>query len=205
MPEFRPRNIVICSCEDTMPLDADAVRSGCRGAKVTTARHLCRAEIERFRTMAAQARPSDHRLHAGSARCSTKWRPKPGARPPSRTQTSVKPPAGRAMPRDAGPKMAALLAAAAEPMPAVPIVTLESEGVMLIYGRDERAVEAGNLLKDHLDVTVLIKPPAAICAAAQHRISDCQGHDPRRQGASRRIRDHGRRLRAAGALLARPA
>ena len=47
-------NIVICSCEDTMPLDADAVRSGCRGAKVTTARHLCRAEIERFRAWRAR-------------------------------------------------------------------------------------------------------------------------------------------------------
>ena len=33
---------------------------------------------------------------------------------------------------------------------------------MLVYGCDERAVDAGNLLKDHLDVTVLIKPPAAI-------------------------------------------
>ena len=50
-------NIVICSCEDTMPLDADAVRSGCREAKVTTARHLCRAEIERFRTMAGKPGP----------------------------------------------------------------------------------------------------------------------------------------------------
>ena len=34
--------------------------------------------------------------------------------------------------------------------------------MILIYGRDERAVEAGNLLKDHLDVTVLIKPPAGV-------------------------------------------
>ena len=31
---------------------------------------------------------------------------------------------------------------------------------MLIYGRDELAIEAGKLLKDHLDVTVLITPPA---------------------------------------------
>src|SRR5262249_11890385 len=62
----------------------------------------------------------------------------------------------------AGPKMAALLAAAAEPMPAVPVVSLESEGVILIYGRDESAVEAANLLKAHLDVTVLIKPPAGL-------------------------------------------
>ena len=29
----------------------------------------------------------------------------------------------------------------------------------LIYGKDEQALEAANLLKDQLDVTVLIKPP----------------------------------------------
>ena len=58
------------------------------------------------------------------------------------------------------PKEAALLAMAAEPMPSVPFVMLESGGVILICGRDEIAVEAGNLLKDHLDVTVLIEPPA---------------------------------------------
>src|SRR4029079_15296427 len=61
-----------------------------------------------------------------------------------------------------GPKMAALLAAAAEPMPPVPVVSLESEGTLLIYGCDERAVEADNLLRDRLDVTVLVKPPAGI-------------------------------------------
>jgi ferredoxin len=61
-----------------------------------------------------------------------------------------------------GPKRAALLAMAAEPMPSAPFVELESAGVVLICGRDEIAVEAGNLLKDHLDVTVLIEPPAAI-------------------------------------------
>jgi ferredoxin len=51
---------------------------------------------------------------------------------------------------------------AAEPMPPAPFVQLESAGVVLVCGRDETAVEAGNLLKDHLDVTVLIEPPAAI-------------------------------------------
>jgi ferredoxin len=58
--------------------------------------------------------------------------------------------------------MAALLAAAAEPLPAVPFVNLESEGVLLILGRDERAVEAGELLQEHLDVTVLLRPPAQV-------------------------------------------
>jgi ferredoxin len=62
----------------------------------------------------------------------------------------------------AGPKLAALMAAAAEPSPETPFVTLKSEGVALIYGSDARALEAGELLKAHLDITVLITPPAAV-------------------------------------------
>src|SRR5207253_1560376 len=63
---------------------------------------------------------------------------------------------------EAGPKMAALLAAAAEPLPDVPLIDIESGNVVLIYGRGAEAVEAGTLLKEHLDVTVIIEPPAAI-------------------------------------------
>jgi ferredoxin len=82
-----------------------------------------------------------------------------------------------------GPKRAALLAMAAEPMPSVPFVQLESAGVVLICGRDEIAVEAGNLLKDHLDVTVLIEPPAAIVPprmadfpVAKGKVRNASGH-----------------------------
>ena len=45
-----PTNIVVCSCEDTMVLDGKAIEKGCRGAKVTTARDLCRTQIDSFRT-----------------------------------------------------------------------------------------------------------------------------------------------------------
>ncbi len=61
-----------------------------------------------------------------------------------------------------GPKNAALRAAAEEPVPEISYLTLESGGVVLIYGRDELAVEAGDLLKEHLNVTVLIEPSAAV-------------------------------------------
>jgi ferredoxin len=64
-------------------------------------------------------------------------------------------------PPTAEPRAAALLAAAAEPMPEVPLVVLKSGGVVLIYGCDEHAIEAGKLLEEYLDVTVLIAPPAA--------------------------------------------
>ena len=160
MPDS-PGNVVICSCEDTMPLDGEAVRKGCRGAKLAKARHLCREEIERFRTLAADAGPLTIACTQESALFDEV------AGEASRTApivyANIRETAGwSGDAADAGPKMAALLAAAAEPMPAVPIVNLESDGVILIYGRDERAVEAGDLLKDHLDVTVLIKPPAAL-------------------------------------------
>jgi hypothetical protein len=82
---------------------------------------------------------------------------------------------------NAGPKMAALLAAANESLTDAPVVSLESHGVILIYGRGEEAVEAGDLLKDHLDVTVLIRPPAAIA--------------PHRDWQSGRVRCHDRRFR----------
>ncbi|MGC1983539.1 MAG: 4Fe-4S binding protein, partial [Pseudolabrys sp.] len=58
---------------------------------------------------------------------------------------------------EAGPKMAALIAATASPAPDVSFVSLSSDGVTLLYGKDERVVEAAELLKEHLDVTVLIK------------------------------------------------
>jgi ferredoxin len=69
----------------------------------------------------------------------------------------------------AGPKMAALAAAAAEPTPDPSFVRLESEGVILVYGCDEGAIEAAKLLKDHLDVTVLLTRPKIV---APPRVTD---------------------------------
>jgi ferredoxin len=62
----------------------------------------------------------------------------------------------------AGPQMAALRAVAAEPPPEVAFISLDSQGVTLIYGRDETALEAATLLADHLDVTVLIARPKGL-------------------------------------------
>src|SRR5262249_32941887 len=53
----RRQNILICSWEDTMPLDASAVGRGCRGAEVAPARQLCRAELEKFRAAVAGGEP----------------------------------------------------------------------------------------------------------------------------------------------------
>ena len=48
--------------------------------------------------------------------------------------------------------------------------------MILIYGRDEQAIEAANLLKDHLDVTVLIRPPADVTPPRVTEFPVVQGH-----------------------------
>src|ERR1700733_9034332 len=126
------RHLLICSCEDTMPLDAGAVRRGCRG-EPTTATQLCRAELDRFRAIAAKDTP----LTVGCTQEAALF-------------SEVAAEAGRASAIDfanvreaagwsseaaqAGPKMAALLAAAAEPVPPVPSIELQSGGGILIFG-----------------------------------------------------------------------
>jgi ferredoxin len=154
------RHLLICSCDDTMPLDGGAVRRGC-GGQPTTATELCRAELDRFRSIAAGDTPLTVGCTQEAALFSDVAAESGRANPIQ--FVNIRESAGwSSEAAQAGPKMAALLAAAAEPAPSVPIVNLESSGVILICGRDEVAVEAGNLLKDHLDVTVLIEPPAAI-------------------------------------------
>lgn len=153
-----PRILLVCSCEDTVKLDPDTIAQGCRGAKVETGRQLCRAEIERFRKLAAsgvamtvgctQEAPLFAEVAAETADAGEV------------TFANIRENAGWS--RDAGkagPKMAALLAAAAEPFPPAALVSMESEGVVLVYGRDEEAIEAGRLLKDRLDVTVMLTHP----------------------------------------------
>jgi ferredoxin len=147
------RTILVCSCEDTMPLDTGAIERGCRGATVATAHQLCRVELERLRAATASGA-----VTVGCTQEAPLFVAVAGER--AIALANVRETAGwSADAAAAGPKMAALLAIAAEPMPEVPFVTLSSEGVALIYGRDETAIEAGTLLADHLDVTVLITKP----------------------------------------------
>jgi ferredoxin len=62
----------------------------------------------------------------------------------------------------AGPKIAALLAASRMPTPVLPFVSMESQGIALVYGRDETAITAAQQLADHLDVTLMLRQPGAI-------------------------------------------
>jgi ferredoxin len=148
-----PRNIMICSCEDTMPLDGEAVRRACRGAQVVEGRQFCRAELARFQKAAA----SGEALTVACTQETPLFEEVAGEieNHGALNFVNIRETAGWS-------KDAALLAAAAEPMPQVAFAQLDSEGVTLLYGADERVLEAAALLKDHLDITVLIKPRADV-------------------------------------------
>ena len=154
-----PKTILMCSCENTMRLDTSAVRRGCRNSEITTFHQLCRAELDRFRNAAKM----EGSLVVGCTQEAPLFADEAGERSEKIDFVNLRETAGwSAEGTQAGPKMAALLAAASEPTPDFPLVNLSSEGVILIYGRDESAVEAGRLLADHLDVTVMLTRPAQI-------------------------------------------
>jgi ferredoxin len=157
-----------------MPLDIDAVHRGCQGKSVTTARQLCRSELDRFRMLAGQAVPLTVGCTQEAALFSEMA--EQSGRPGPVAYVNIRETAGwSSEAAEAGPKMAALLATAAEPMPDVPMLAIECGGVILIYGRGEEAVEAGNLLRDHLDVTVLIAPPGTTAARRMTEFPVVQG------------------------------
>lgn len=156
----RPRTIVMCSCEDTMPVAADAVRRVCPDVTIMTGRQFCRAELERIRAAISDA--STVVACTQEAPLFTEVAEEQG-NTGDLTFVNIRETAGWSKDSEAArPKMAALIAAAAEATAGPEYIALESSGVVLIYGKDEQAIEAAQLLKDHLDVTVLIEPAADV-------------------------------------------
>jgi hypothetical protein len=135
------RDILTCSCEDTMPLDTQALRHGCRGARLVTGHQFCRHEFQRARELVATGAP----ITMGCTQEAPLFRDIAAESGGDVTFVNLRGNAGwSADAASAGPKMAALAAAAAEPMPDVPFVNLKRKGVILVYSRDERAIEAAN-------------------------------------------------------------
>lgn len=174
------RIFVACSCEGTMPLNGEALGKGCQG-RVELAQSLCRAETEKARALIgsgssivigctqeaplflemAEELGADQRIAFGNIREQAGWSDE-GAQ--------------------AGPKMAALLAAAAEPMPGTPLVTLESRGVTLIYGEGQEALELAQTLADRLDITLMLKPGAQIVPPRRSEFPIVQGRIVKAEG-----------------------
>jgi ferredoxin len=154
------RHVFVCSCEHTMTPDGETIAGHC-GGHVEGADQLCRAELDRFRSALA--------THRSITVACTQEQPifdEVAAEEGYEGEiafTNIRENAGWSDEGDrAGPKMAALLAAGAIVMPAITTVSMESQGVALVLGRDESAIAAATRLSEHLDVTMLLSRPDGV-------------------------------------------
>ena len=145
---LRDSTLHLCNCNGTMPLDAAALARALELAgPLPLHRQLCQKELAAFAGGAAGdvivACTQEAPLFADAAQEGTMEGMTEGKTPPSLTFVNVRETAGwSSQANAAGPKMAAMLAAAAVPAPEAPFVTLSSEGVIMVYGRDDQAIEA---------------------------------------------------------------
>jgi len=140
-----------------MPYAPDALAAACGAGRA--AHELCRADIDRFRAAldgpvmvtCTQEAPA-FRIAQAEA----------GASAPLHF-VNIRETAGWSdEAAHALPKVAALVAQA-KALAALPepnAITLESQGVTLIYGTDDRALDAAMQLRDRLDLTVMLTGPA---------------------------------------------
>jgi ferredoxin len=152
-------HLLICSCEKTMPLDAQAIGRGC-AARITQVNQLCGLELERFKEALADGAP----ITVACTQEAPLFKEVAENFPQAQlTFVNIRETGGWSNDAAAaGPKAAALIAAAEEEMPPISLVTLESRGVALIYGRDEVAIEAAQRLAERLDITVLLTKPGDV-------------------------------------------
>ena len=160
------RTVLICDCGGTMDIDGRKLAKACGGDGDIVSTALCRREIDRFVDALGAGGPVDVACtqeapvfaevadeHGAGGRVSF---------------FNIREAAGwSAESASALPKMAALIAEAALPVPASRALTLTSEGTCLVYGRGQVALDAAGRLSDHLSVTcMLIDPEDALPPSA---------------------------------------
>ena len=155
MPPNIRRRILACTCNGTIPLDTDALRI--TGDEVRIHARLCRDEVE-LAVRAMDMEESD----GGLMICCTHAAPlfaelaaERGVEPP--LFADIRESAGWSVEADrAGPKMAALVAAAWHATEPAPVMELTLSGRCLIVGDAEPALALAEMLKDALSVSVLL-------------------------------------------------
>jgi len=165
--EIGGKQVLVCDCTGTMPLDGKALRKACTAAvgadtgEVEPDTILCRAQIGNFETALKSGREL---IVACTQEAPFFAETRAGLGLDNDIRfVNIRERAGWSDEADkALPKIAALLAEAAIDVPPTRGVTMRSQGIALVYGRDETAIEAAKRLGERLDCTVLLTKPASV-------------------------------------------
>jgi ferredoxin len=167
------RTILTCTCEGTMSPDERALaKAGCGGDPSVT--QLCRANLDHFNAALEKGLPVTVACTQEAPLFSEIAAEVAPDLPLS--FVNIRETAGwTAEAKTSGPKMAAMIAAAGVTPAPFGVTTLTSEGVALVLGRDEVAVEAAAALSEQLNITVLLQPGAQVAPPRQTRFPVLQG------------------------------
>lgn len=148
------RQCLVCDCEGTMPLDAAALARAAGSAAAPIVYHqLCRRQIDAVRAVAA----SGADLLIACTQEAPLFAETLAAAGSSATFVNIRERAGWSDEgAEATPKIAALLAEAAELVVPATTVTTLSQGRCLVLGAGELAMAAARQLADRLSVTLLL-------------------------------------------------
>lgn len=154
------RRFLICNCEKSMPLDGKALGRAFGNEDIPVHTHLCRSEITAFEAS----------LEDGMSLCVGCTQESPlfseiaeEAGHPQPKFFNIRETAGWAKTgKSPTAKIAALMATAALDTTPTRMKTITSDGLCLVYGSGQGALEAALLLNRHLSVTLLLKDASDI-------------------------------------------
>ncbi len=182
--EIEGKRVLVCDCEGTMPLDGNVLARACRAKPDARglATQLCGTELGRFILALGEGKPLIVACTQEAPRFEEQK--EEAKRDVPLTFVNIREAAGWSEEaQDATPKIAALLRHAALDVTPAPVVSLKSEGVTLIYGKDQSAIEAARRLADRLNVTVLMLPGSEVTPprlmdvpVVQGRVRGAKGH-----------------------------
>ena len=197
--------VLICDCEGSMPLDGAGLATAFDGDAPTVHTQLCRRQLAAVRNALGDGAPL---LIACTQEAPLFDELRAETNPETALSvTNIRERAGWSDEAAAAtPKIAALLAEAALDIAPARALEIASRGVLLIYGRDETALEAAQRLAPRLDVTVLLRDPGDVAPPRvvevpifKGRIAAARGHF----GAFElTIDDHASALPSSRAVLA---
>ncbi|MBO6521414.1 MAG: 4Fe-4S binding protein [Rhodospirillales bacterium] len=182
------KDVFVCSCEDTMSIDADALAKALGGdGQMRPARHLCRVELDRFTDEAGKA---DEILVACTqeAPLFLDALEELGESAPEAGFLNIRElagwsDAGRNGEKNVTAKMAALIKEASLELKDASSVSMISTGIVLVLGASDEAVEAARKLSERMDVTLVLEggaeasPPDVMdMPIFSGRITSAKGH-----------------------------
>lgn len=154
------KRVLLCDCEGTMTIDAKGLGQACGAdGEPMINTQLCRSQLENFE----QALSDDEPVLV----CCTQEAPlfletadghenSPELRFTNIRERAGWSKAGRDKPKTLTPKLSALIHEATLDIRNSSSVTMSSDGVLIILGTDQKAVDAAQEVSDRLDVTVIL-------------------------------------------------